>query len=83
MALVGLELVSEGVVADLGSGLLDELPDHSGDDVGVLLDTDDVLALLHQRVELFIILGIVLGQSVNLSKLANCLEELICGASKL
>ncbi len=62
---------------------IDQVLDDSADLLGVVLDTDDVLAFLHNKIELLVVLGIVLGHAVDLCKLADGLKELISRASQL
>lgn len=82
-SLVCLVLASQSIEACLRLGAIDQILDDSADLVGVIFNANDILALLHYKIELFVILSVVLGQSVDLSKLANGLEKLVCGTSQL
>ena len=71
--------MSERVALGLGDDLVDNITDHGG----MVFNTDDIVALCHDGVELSVSLSKESCQIVHLSKLSNCLEEFISRATQL
>ena len=71
--------MSKSVAFGFGDKLVDNITDHGG----MVFNTDDIVALCHDGVELSVSLSKEGCQIVHFSKLSNCLKEFISRATQL